>query len=123
MSTRSAWSLGAFGSLLAIGIVLVLLSCAKEGSEDLARAGMEGRLEDVKQLLDSEAEVNSQDGIGRTVLMFAADEGHLPTVRLLLKKGADVNAKTTTGETAMQSAQANHHKEIIKLLEDRGAKE
>ncbi|XP_067659832.1 uncharacterized protein [Haliotis asinina] len=59
---------------------------------DLHDACREGKLEEVKRILDTgRADVNSRDGAGRTPVMWAALRGHRDVVELLVSRGADVS--------------------------------
>ena len=59
----------------------------------LMRAAEAGRLEDVRNLLKADANVNeSRPGIGLTALMIAAGRGDLEMVKVLLAAGANPNA-------------------------------
>ena len=61
MSTKRRRIPGVITSLLVVGLVLVLLSCAKDENEKLIKASKEGRLEEVTRLLNSGADVNAKD--------------------------------------------------------------
>ncbi|KAJ3671007.1 hypothetical protein LUZ60_008433 [Juncus effusus] len=82
----------------------------------------EGDLEGIKELLDSEVDVNSTDIDGRTALHVAACQGETEVVKLLLERGAKVDSEDRWGSTPL--ADAIHYKkhDVIKLLEKRGAK-
>ncbi len=59
----------------------------------LMRAAAAGRLDEVRTLLQSGADVNEAlDGIGLTALMLAAGRGDLEIVKILLQAGANPNA-------------------------------
>lgn len=59
----------------------------------LLDAAFEGNIEQVRQLLDSGADVNDQDRWKQTPLILAARCGHVEVVRLLIGSGAKVNAR------------------------------
>jgi ankyrin repeat protein len=59
----------------------------------LMRAAGDGRIDEVRKLLQSGADANEKlDGLGITALMVAAGRGDLEIVKLLLKAGANPNA-------------------------------
>lgn len=59
----------------------------------LMRAAENGRIDEVRRLLQGGADVNEKlEGIGITALMLAAGRGDLEIVKVLLKAGADPNA-------------------------------
>ena len=93
MSTKRRRIPGVITSLLVIGLVLALMSCAKDENEKLIKASKEGRLEEVARLLNSGADVNAKDKDGDTALMGASFWGHLDVVKLLLENGADISKK------------------------------
>jgi ankyrin repeat protein len=58
----------------------------------LMSAAAGGRLDEVRDLLKSGADVNQQGALGITALIVAAGAGHLEVVKALLEAGADPNA-------------------------------
>ena len=65
----------------------------KGGSTPLHYAVTTNRLETVKLLLDSGADVNATFRSGSTALHIAANRGFVPIARLLIQKGALVDAR------------------------------
>ena len=61
---------------------------------DAVRAGP---LEEVEELLHSNANIEAKDRYQNTPLRFAAERGHRDIVTLLLEKGADLGAKDCSG--------------------------
>ncbi len=88
----------------------------------LLKAVKEGRLNQVRALVDKGADVNLRTPSGSTPLMFAADGNRLDIVRFLLKRGADVNAKNGANNTALIYASIKGHtgvsKELLKYKAD-----
>ena len=52
-------------------------------------------------LLEAKADVNAENGVGNTALIFAIDTGHAEIVELLLKHGANASCKTIDGNTPL----------------------
>jgi ankyrin repeat protein len=85
-------------------------------------AAQKGYADTVILLADHDADVNSRDKGGLTVLMSMAMNGRTDIVRMLVAKGADVNARTASGETALSYAVGNGHGDVIRILKEAGAK-
>ena len=79
----------------------------------LGGACEDGRLDEVKGLIDEGVDVNSRSGNGRTPLMYAARNGHVDIVRLLLDHGANINQKSNDGCTVMHVAAFWGHDEVL----------
>ncbi|HJR07613.1 MAG TPA: ankyrin repeat domain-containing protein [Pyrinomonadaceae bacterium] len=76
----------------------------------------------VKILLESGAEVNTQDKYGETALMYAARNGHAESIKALIAKGAWVNVRNNEGETAIVKAVQNGcDVHALKVLIEAGA--
>jgi hypothetical protein len=86
--------------------------------EPIIHAAKKGNSEIVRKLINAGAQVNAQDGMGKTVLMHAAQCNHVQTVEVLLNANADVNACDKEGKTPLMVTSS---KEIAKALLDRGA--
>ena len=70
------------------------------------------------ELLRLGADVNAQNNVGRSALMWAAVDGHAAAVRVLLAvPGIDI----INGLTALSWARSNGHAAAITLLEASGA--
>ena len=82
-------------------------------------AALDGDLEQLKQLLDEGADVNSPDDAG-TPLQWALFVGQVEVVRLLLERGADPNIGSSSG-TPLQTAVVSGNTEIVGLLLAHGA--
>src|ERR1035437_2915656 len=67
-------------------------------------AAKQGNLSEVKQHLQSSADVNGKDKDGYTPLMATAINGNLEVVEFLVAKSADVNVRAEDGNTALELA-------------------
>jgi hypothetical protein len=92
-----------------------------DGYTDLMRAIEEDDVDEVRQLLDSEADINAQDEHGVTALMLAVQKDDLDQVWLLLDNGADVNMRKESGFTALMFSLSCEEVYIARLLLDKGA--
>jgi ankyrin repeat protein len=75
------------------------------------------KIEDIKKLIDAGADVNTQNVLGSTGLMYAISNKEI--VQMLLDAGANVNIQNKSGYTALMLAIS--HKETFKMLLDAGA--
>jgi len=85
---------------------------------DAARAG---NLDEVRQLLDSGANIEDRDKTRETPLISAALAGSDEVVAELIKRGADVTARNDRGLTPLHAAAYGGSLESVKLLVDAGA--
>lgn len=88
------------------------------GKTLLMRAAKEGNEWELKQLLDSKADVNLKDSDGWTALMYAVRySGSLECVEKLLEAGADVSEKNIYGFSALVLAACyNGNPKILNIL-------
>ncbi|KAL7951964.1 ankyrin repeat-containing domain protein [Trichoderma barbatum] len=70
----------------------------------------------LKLLLEKGADANVQDGMGCTVLHYAASLGQSIVVQLLLANGADIRARTEHGMTALHFASHLNQREVERLF-------
>lgn len=68
-------------------------------------------------LLENGADINSQDSLGDTALMYAIKFGSIENAKFLIKKGADIHIVNNYFETALDLAKKNELNEIIQILE------
>jgi len=88
---------------------ILLLSCKK------------GIMEAVKCCIRRGANLDQDDNLGWTTLMWASRNGHTPVVQLLLNKGADKDQVNNYGWTALMYASRNGHTPVVELLRNSGA--
>nr|MCR4819145.1 ankyrin repeat domain-containing protein [Fretibacterium sp.] len=90
--------------------------------EDFAGLCKKGSVQEIRNALLKEANINAKDEDGWTALMAAAANNKPEVVSLLLKAGADVNAMDQYGGSALMAAAANNRNpEVISLLLKAGA--
>ena len=92
---------------------------------NLLQQASEGELDEVKKLLQSRADIDSQAEDGRTALSLAAQGGHMSyvqIVQLLLQKDADIEMTDESSQTPLSwAAKKNGHAKIVGLLLDKKA--
>ncbi|KAK0648699.1 ankyrin repeat-containing domain protein [Cercophora newfieldiana] len=86
------------------------------GTDKEARA-----LREVRGLIQTGANTNAVDAVGRAPLSHAAGQGFDKMARLLIDGGADVNAKDANGRTALSHAARWGQETVVRLLLDHGA--
>ena len=74
-------------------------------------AGMLGRLDFVRALLEAGADVQRRGQFGYTALHAAAQGGHLDVVQELVRRGASVNCKNNDGDIPLILGKRNVIKE------------
>ncbi len=85
-----------------------------------------GKVEQVKSLLASDANINQKDQDGSTPLMIASEgtaylPNNLPLVQTLIAANANIEAQDSKGRTALDRAAAAGKPEVVRLLVDSGA--
>ncbi|WP_396912397.1 ankyrin repeat domain-containing protein [Mycolicibacterium sp.] len=97
----------------------------RAGRTRLHYAAVDGKLEEVRQLLAEGADVNAREDSGWTPLHFAANQGNLKVTEALLAAGADVNAVNDEGKEplfcAILAGGLGQALAVAKLLRDNGA--
>ncbi|KAJ8613654.1 hypothetical protein CTAYLR_003139 [Chrysophaeum taylorii] len=86
-------------------------------------AASEGRLEDLKQIVEQSrtTSVDAGDYDLRTPMHLAASEGHKNVVLWLLENGASVNVRDRFDNTPMHDALRHRHDTIVGILREAGA--
>ena len=88
----------------------------------LLKAAREGRLKEVKELLQSNANIEAKDGFfAYTSLHLAAENGRRDIVDLLLEQKADIEAKNSFQTTPLHLAAKGGHRDIVDLLLEKKA--
>jgi len=90
---------------------------SQAGQTALMLAVSHGRVDMVKMLLESTADVNMQDEDGSTALMCACEHGHTDIVKILLSNpDCDPSITDNDGSTAMSIAMEAGHRDVGVLL-------
>ena len=94
----------------------------KHNTSMLLQAQFKRHKDIIQFLLDNGVNVNHNEMVEGTALMFAAGDGDVEQLKLFLKYGADPNVRlTVTGETALHNAAHSNNLETAKLLIEAGA--
>jgi hypothetical protein len=122
----NSWAAGA--------LLLVLVICwlpvmklgrqenLKEAKRKLSDAVMQNNVEEVRELLASGVPVDTQDVVGTTLLLSAAENGETRIVKILLDQGANPNVTDIhSHQTPLHFAAQNFDVESIKALLGHGA--
>ena len=97
---------------------------AQGGTLKLLKAAEDGKLDDVRRLVERKANLETTDVFvfGCTPLIKAAGSGHLDVVRWLLQAGADLKAKDNDGRNSLNAAALCKKLNVVKfLVEEAGA--
>uniref|UniRef100_A0A8C4IGZ0 Uncharacterized protein n=1 Tax=Dicentrarchus labrax TaxID=13489 RepID=A0A8C4IGZ0_DICLA len=70
----------------------------------------------VELLLQRGANVNCQDGSGRTALSYACEKGCLDVVKILVRNNADPEIVDAWGNTALMYAAVAGHSPVVEFL-------
>ena len=83
---------------------------------ELCQAASEGRVDDLRRLIDNGANPNAADYDRRTPLHLAAASGHLETIQYLLGKGANATAQDRWGNRPIDDAKNHNQQVAIEVL-------
>jgi ankyrin repeat protein len=89
---------------------------AKSGATGLHLASYFGLIQAVDSLIADHADVDAQDSLGTTPLMYAALHGHEAIVEKLLNARANPNTVCSRGGNALHRAVLHDYTGIVKLL-------
>lgn len=84
--------------------------------EQLLSAAKQGDVAAVRQALSAGANVDAQDGSGRTALMEASMRSEVDIMRALIDAGANVNLTAALGETALILAASARAVDTVPIL-------
>ena len=84
-------------------------------------AAKEGKLDEVKSLLEEGVDIDCYDAYACTALFWAAANNHINNVELLIDKGAYIDAGAGIGGTPLARAAYEGHVEVVELLIEHGA--
>lgn len=93
----------------------------EENSKELISKIKSLNIQDVRNLLEAGADINSKDELKYSALIYAVMCNHIPMVELLIGKGADVNWRDNIGVTALMHATFVRNIKIAELLIENGA--
>lgn len=79
-----------------------------------------GKVDPLRESLDTGGSPNARDSDGYTALHGAAENGHLACVRLLLERGAHARATTRDGLTPLDLAEMTEQEAVARLLRQFG---
>ena len=117
--------------LLSIVAVAAVVSCGKPADpaklaaekdnspvveSPLSKAVIQGDLTEITGLLDSGADINARDALGRTPLHMAAFYGRVKTSEVLIDHGAEINAKDRVGMTPLHVAVISGGRQQVEAL-------
>lgn len=115
-------------SLALVGTVLALGACQKKEeaksldlSQDMVKAIVQGKPQEVKQLLDKGEAVDAKQN-GQTALHFASMNGKVDIISILIARGAKVDAQDDQGVTPLMLAAKDGQLDAVKALLAQGAK-
>ena len=111
-----------------LGIVLLLCgllvtAAVAQDIQDLVQVIRQGKLEEVKTILEKHPEwLNQGDNRDCRPLHWATNDNHIEIVKFLLKKGADMHVRDVDGDTPIYWAADAGRVEIGIYLIEQGAK-
>lgn len=90
-------------------------------SMELIVAAERGDAKEVVRLLEEGANINAQDGMGRTAIMAATHGNHTKIVKILINAGANIHLQDKIHDNPFLYAGAEGLLDILKLLIEAGA--
>ena len=89
--------------------------------DQLLEAAKTGLRDKVSSLLESGADVNARDELGKTALIYAAEKDNDECVRMIIEAKARVNDADLDGQTALMAAAWKGNSKCVDLLIKAGA--
>ena len=105
-----------FCLLLLVGAQAAAMDHQEQLNESLLEAAKAGNLEQLKELIEAKADVNSTGEYDNTALMIAADFNHIPCVQALIEARANINQSNTYGDTALNRSALNQRLFCVQAL-------
>ena len=102
-------------ALLCLGLALAM-------PPPLIVAVKSGDLAKVQALLESDVDVDEQDGIGSTALMWAADKKSTEMAKAILEKNPKLNTQNADGWSALMFAARHGTTEMVKAILEKNPK-
>lgn len=90
-------------------------------NRELIQAAERGQTAEVRRLLQTGAQIDAQDGRGRTAIMAATHGNHPETVAALIEAGANIHIQDNMKDNPYLYAGAEGYLEILKLTIKAGA--
>jgi len=105
------------GFVIGVGGTNKARNCARVcRPAEIHDAAKEGRVNDVRELIESGVDVDQRDGEGWTALMWGSRVGDLEVVKLLHGNGADLMAKNDKGSTSLHHASHWQSEPVVSAL-------
>lgn len=82
----------------------------------LIYAALTEKIEVIRYLVDSGADINHEDGDGCSALHYLAQDGSVDMIRYMARSGAQINKTCRGGETPLKWAYYGDNKEVIDFL-------
>src|SRR5206468_3508796 len=98
-----------------------MLNQYQENAFELWQIAENGETRRLKEVLDTDTDIDAANSEGVTALMRAAAHGRTEMVEALIGRGADINATRADGFTALALAAFFGHAEVVRILVEHGA--
>jgi len=108
-----------FAVIFGAGFVIQVLEANK--TTPLHEAVRSGNIEDVKNLVDQGADLESRDFWGKAPVHLAVQNDQIDVLKYLLDHGASINARGMRGDSPLQEAVENDSMELVSYLIENGA--
>lgn len=108
-------------ALLAVCSALTAAHAAPPSPGDLHLAVNGNDVAQIQNLLQSGADIDARDGLGRTPLLVATHRNYVDAARVLIDAGANVNAKDQIADSPYLYAGARGYNAILQMTLAHGA--